>query len=491
MLARSSCAAEDGYDAAMSPSGDLFPELPDGDDGVPTLNVRDVSERIEDLLGRAFPEPFWLIGEASGLARARGGRAGHWYFKLVETEPEDPAKRASLDVTVWRGTVSKLFGPRGRLRGEFQPEDGAVLKVLARPNWYAPQGKLSFTIDDIDPAFTLGDLERRRRELLQRLSAEGALERNARLELPEAPLELGLVTSVSSAAYADVTEQLLRSAFGFRLTVCDARTQGQQTSASVVAALATLQRRPLDAILLVRGGGSRLDLAGFDEEPIARAIAACRLPVLTGIGHEIDRSVADEVAHTAFKTPTAVAASLVERAEAVRTDIEEGFRRAGELVLTRLTRRLDQVGHDAGALGRAARARLAEERLALGRVSGRFSELAAQQLTRAGEHLHGARRRLVSGPAVEALGRHAAQLDEARRRITSRAQHAVQREEERLIEREQHLRLLDPAEVLKRGYAYLRRADGSVLMNAADAREGEPLAGVLRDGELPLEVRPP
>jgi len=476
----------------MPPVDDLFPELPPDDDetdgGAETLDVRQVSERLARALERTFPEPFWLVGEASGLARARGGRAGHWYFKLVEAEPEDPSARASLDVIMWKFTVAKLFGARGRLRGNFEPADGAVLRVRVKPNYYAPQGRLSFVIDDVDPSFTLGDLERRRRELLTKLSAEGALQRNGLRELVDPPLRLGLITSVGSAAYADVCKQLLPSGFGFQLTVCDARTQGADAARSVVAALRTLQRLPLDAILLVRGGGSRLDLAAFDEERMARAVADCALPVLAGIGHEIDRSVVDEVAHTSFKTPTAVAAWIVERAEAARGAVEDGFAWLREFVGTRLATEHSELEQLAGSLRRATRVRLAEEQEALGRVSRRFQQRADAMLARADDAVHAARRRLVSGPAIETLGRLDGRLLDARERLRRHAERGLLRQSERLDERAQRLRLLDPAQVLRRGYAYLRRENGAVLMDAAAATRGERLRAVLRDGELELET---
>ncbi|GJM23545.1 MAG: exodeoxyribonuclease 7 large subunit [Planctomycetota bacterium] len=473
----------------MASSDELFPQLPsDDDEGVETLNVRQVAERLTRALDRIFPQPFWLTGEASGLARARGGRAGHWYFKLVEAEPESASSRASLDVIMWKSTVSRLFGSRGRLRGSFEPEDGAVLRVRVKPNYYAPQGKLSFVIDDVDPSFTLGDLERRRRELLAKLALEGALERNAQQPLPDPPLRLGLITSVGSAAYEDVRKQLLPSGIGFQLKVCDARTQGADSARSVVAALRTLQRLPLDAILLVRGGGSRLDLAGFDDEAIARAIADCTLPVLTGIGHEIDRSVADEVAHTSFKTPTAVAAWVIERAEAARAAVEDGFLRVREFVVGSWQAEHVAVEQLAGALRRATRVRLAEEQLALGRASRRFAQRAEVMLARADEGLAAARRRLEGSRGIENLGRLDSQLLDARERLRRHAERNLDRQAEVLTEREQRLRLLDPAQVLRRGYAYLKRADGAVLMDAAAARKEESLRVVLRDGELEVQA---
>ena len=258
----------------------------------PTLTVAQVAARIQSMLGAEFPRPFWLVGEVSGLARGRRD-GGHWYFSLVDEAGSAGGAaggrdRACLHVILWSRTVTRLFGPRGRLGGALEPEDGLVLRVLVRPDFYAPGGKLSFIIEDVDPEFTLGDLDRQRKLLVQRLQAEGATERNKARELSLPVLRLGLVTAAGSAAWNDVLHTLAASELGFRVLHCDVRVQGERTGPEVCAALGVLAARGVDAILLVRGGGSRIDLSWFDREDIARAVSACPVPVLTGIGHEID-----------------------------------------------------------------------------------------------------------------------------------------------------------------------------------------------------------
>src|SRR5260370_3043889 len=166
----------------------------------------------------------------------------------------------------------------------------------------------------IDPVFTAGALAASRDRVLRQLEAEGLLRANAVHELPEVPLRIGLVTSVASAAYHDFLDELDASGFAFRVGVCDVRVQGANAPRRVVWALRRLARiaPALDAVVLVRGGGSRADLAPFDSDDVARALAAISLPVLTGIGHEIDRSGADEVADNAHMTPPAADPVLVE-----------------------------------------------------------------------------------------------------------------------------------------------------------------------------------
>ena len=164
---------------------------------------------------------------------------------------------------------------------------------------------------DIDPAFTLGRLAADRDRLLRLLDAEGLLGRQAALSRPLVPLRVGLVTAGGSAAEHDVMDELRRSGLGFRVVRADARVQGPTAPRSVAWGLRAVAARGADVVLLVRGGGATTDLAAFDSEVIARAVAGLDTPVLTGIGHDIDRSVADEVAHAAYKTPTACAQAVV------------------------------------------------------------------------------------------------------------------------------------------------------------------------------------
>lgn len=486
MIARMSSAQDAWPDAWPGDEDpDQAPGPGEGPAGEPTLTVPQLGERLTRLLDQAFPRPFWLVGEASGLSRAQGGRAGHWYFSLVDDQAEG-ARRASVDVIMWRGTVSRLFGPRGRLRRDLDPADGVVLRVLVKPNYYAPRGQVSFVIEDVDPEFTMGSLDRERREVLARLTADGSTERNGALPLEPVPLSLGLVTSEGSAAHHDVLETLEGAGIGFSIVFCDARTQGPDTTPSVRAALADLGRRDLDAILLVRGGGSRLDLSWFDKEPVARAIAACPVPVLTGIGHEIDSSVADAVAHTAFKTPTAAAEFVVASAREARQASEETWQRLLDLSARSLRTGDEQLTASARALVQVTRAGLVDGAAHLERTSRRVAALAEASLTAAQEGLARARSRLATGSHITRLARLEQDLAVDGRLLAERARRSLDARAAELEAAEQRARLLDPVRTLARGYAMLRRADGSLLLDAAAVRPGERLEAQLRDGRLPL-----
>ncbi len=480
-------AASDDWDLAWDTAAPT-----DRGEDEETLTVPQVGERIQGLLRRGFPRPFWLVGEAVGWDRARAAAANrrsgrHWYFELVDDQAKGD-RRASLSVKMWQGTVEKLFGRRGRLRTRLEPADGLVLRALVKPDFYAPRGQLSFTIEDIDPEHTLGILDAQRREVLARLQGEGAHHWNKALVLPDVPLTVGLVTSRGSAAHQDVMKTLEQSGLGIRVLFCDARTQGAETTPSVCAALATLGRRGLDAVLLVRGGGSRLDLSWFDREEIARAVATCPVPVLTGLGHEIDTSVSDAMANTACRTPTAAAEFVVARVrqaadelEGARVDLLDHVRRT--LHDQRVW--LERAGRDLRQGGLSA---LRDADVSLAACWREVLDRGAAALTAAQEAVDRGRSRLVSGAHVEHLGRREGALAADAQRLATRADVNLSRADAALDALGERLRLLDPRSVLARGYAYLRRDDGRILMDAATAAPDQALTAVLRDGELDVRV---
>ena len=226
------------------------------------------------------------------------------------------------------------------------------MRIFGQLDFYSVNGKLSLKMSGLDPRFTLGELALNREELIRRLDADGVLAANAKVPFSPAPLRVGVVTSAGSAAWADFQHEIERSGLAFRLYVVDVRVQGEAAAAQISNAVrwfGTSERAPrVDALALVRGGGSRTDLAIFDTEVVVMAIAASRRPVLTGLGHEIDRSVADMAAHAALKTPTACAAHLVERVAAYAAGMEQRFdaiRGASTRHLDRAAGRLVDVAH--------------------------------------------------------------------------------------------------------------------------------------------------
>lgn len=402
----------------------------------PTLTVTELNQRISTVIRRAFAESVWVEGEIHSLSRAA---SGHVYFDLVE--PSSSARRgsASIPVVLWESDKHAVNQALREGGAGLRMTDGLAVRIRGQVTLYAAQSRVQLQMSAIDPTYTLGRMAAERDRLLQTLQVEGLVDRNQRLALPAVPLRVGLVTSDGSAACSDFLHELEASSLGWQVTLVDARVQGLAAGPTVVAALATAVAHRVDVIALVRGGGARADLAAFDSELIARAIANLSVPVLTGIGHETDDSVADVVAHTRYKTPTACAAGLVDRVRGFCARTDEAWARVARRAGESLGAHEQSVNASAEAVVRSCRSAL--------RVRERTVALASQQLA--------ARAPRVTHHAA----RHLDGLDA-------------------------RVRALDPARTLARGWSVTRTADGTLVRSPADVAPGDHLVTRVADGEL-------
>lgn len=425
----------------------------------PTWSVAELSQAIGDQLRAAFPGEVWVRGEIHDLTRAR---SGHVYFTLRDADRDVTAQLSVMLSSTNKVRVNRLLLRGG---GRVRMTDGTEVRIRGRLDWYGPRGQLQMQMTSIDPAFTLGQLAAARAELLDRLRAEGLIGANALVPVPIAPLRIGLVTSAGSAAEADVVDELVRSGFSFRITRADVRVQGPEAPGAVAGAITGLARTQVDLVLVARGGGAATDLAAFDTELVARAIAAAGRPVITGIGHEVDRSVADEVAHTAAKTPTAAAQHVV----ALVAVALERAEQAWHGVAVRSTHVLDRAeAHLDRARARAAVA----ARSAAHREQGRIDDAAARLSRCASSVLDEADRR----------------LDDATRRLTTTSTRRLADAAGRIDVLATRADLLDPAHVLARGWSIARRDDGTVVRSVDDVEVGTVLVVKVGDGTLHATV---
>jgi exodeoxyribonuclease VII large subunit len=446
-----------------------------------TLRVSELALSIQAAMRRSFPRRVWVVGEVAELERSLSKR--NWFFTLAETSPAD-GRRYSLGAVIWPDEQRRLFGPGGTLRGSIEPKDGIEIRALVSIDFYAPYGALRLVVHDVDPAYTLGKLALERRLLIERLTKEGVLARQQRHVLCDVPLTIGLISSSDSAAYNDFVRTLEASGVAFRVFFVDARMQGEDTTRTVCAALRTLARRSPDAIVIVRGGGSVLDLSWFDKEDVVRAVANAQVPVLTGIGHEIDTSVTDLAAHRQFKTPTAVAAYLVDRAQdALRALVDAGRRlEAARATVVELGRELREhvlrLRHGVSALVERERSFVASVARDLVRMP--LLRIAAEN----GALERGVLRLRMSGGIDRARDR----VDEFARRLTRAASQRLREREVDLASCRTRVRLLDPAAVLRRGYALLEDAKGHVVTDAQALAAGDRVVARLRDGRVTTRV---
>ena len=281
--------------------------------GVPSFSVGQFTEVLNHVLKASFDDGVWVEGEIQGLRKPNP----HAYFTLIENID---GVKAQLNINLFAGPLRNV---QAKLRQQgIELKDGLKVRLFGRVEYYGPFGKLNLIATDVDTQFSAGDVAAKREELLRQLMEKGVDKINKRIPIPLVPLRLGIISSSQAAGWADAQQHLTESGIGFAITFCDVRVQGDAAVSQIVAALNSLSRRDdIDLVMLMRGGGSKGDLAAFDDEQIAMAISKCSHPVFTGIGHEIDTSIADIVAHTANKTPTACAQSVIAIVENFLSDL--------------------------------------------------------------------------------------------------------------------------------------------------------------------------
>jgi exodeoxyribonuclease VII large subunit len=429
-------------------------DLDDG--GVPTYSVGELAEAINSAIRRRFTDGVWVRGEIQGWSE----RGPHAYFRLVE-DTEDG--KAAINIQFFANARMRLRPILNKHR--LRLGDGLKVRIFGHLDYFAPSGQLGLKMSGLDPRFTLGEMALERDDVVRRLVASGLFDANRGVRIPAAPLRVGVVTSTASAAWGDFTHELDRSGLAFSLRVIDVRVQGEWAVDMVSSALRTLTRHDdLDVVVLIRGGGSKTELATFDHESIAIAIAKSPLPVFTGLGHEIDRSVADEVAHSSLKTPTACAAALVEHVYAFRTKVE--------LVWSAIDRHANRALQDANtsltALAHGVRRatvsgversddRLAHRRQRLGAAADRALERAADRLD----------------SASTSLGRVPARLEPELRHLDAVAA---------------RVRLLDPEHTMARGWSITRDANGNIVRSADSLAAGATLITTFAKGSARSRV---
>lgn len=408
-----------------------------------TYQLYELTDFIRRVFALNLPQAVWVAAE---LAQVNSSR-GHCYLTLVQKAAEEATIQAQLEGVVWQSQwreIQRIHGPK-IVRDLFQEGMSVRLKVTTS---FHPRYGLKLVVEDIDPAYTVGLLEMRRQETLAKLSAAGLLDRNAQLPLPLAPQRLAVISSDAAAGLADFRQQLNANPYGysFRTQLFTAAMQGAQTSPEILSRLRQIADwgGAFDAVVIVRGGGGKTDLAAFDAEDLAVAVANFPLPVLVGIGHETDDTVLDRVAHRSLKTPTATAVFLVD-------------------CLARAEYRVLQLARELHVSGE--------------RIHQRQEGL----LQRAQE--------LTSQAATNALAQAKQQLTQAARDIPRLADRATAAEQERLGHLTRLLKALHPATTLARGYGLLSQ-DGHIITDPAQIKAGE-VEVRLQKGRIRLRKDPP
>jgi exodeoxyribonuclease VII large subunit len=419
----------------------------------------------KSLLSETFNEDTWVTGEIHGYKMH--DRSGHVYFDLVEKDGKDSGKYiAKIGCAFFKNS---LLSWHTKLRRDgfssFKLADGLEIKLRAGVDLYVKEGRYQLIVSEIDAGYTLGAIARKRQQTIDELKKAGLFEKNRQLEIIDCPLKIGLITSVGSAAYNDFLSVLNSSGYAFKLNIFNAYMQGERTPYDVSMGIKALEQKDIDVIAIVRGGGAKTDLFYFDDIRICQAVARCRLPVLTGIGHEIDLSVADMVAYRSFVTPTDTArflSSMLDSCWQRLADALISIESCSGMLQGRANDQLKMLAYrlsvSVSKITMAADSTLHVITKNLGIEASRASSYAESRLSMLEHTLSPAARTIITSSSVK------------------------------LNEFEKLVRAIDPLSTMKRGFSITLGSNGNPIMSVNDTEKGDILKTILYQGRLTSTV---
>ena len=405
------------------------------------ITLLELNGRVKSTLQFEMPYAYWVQAEISSISPSG---QGHCYLELVQKDATGRNFLAKAKANIWRGTWL-------RLKPYFEEQTGETLKVGMKVllqvtvTFHEVYG-YSLVVQDIDPTYTMGDMARRRKEILEQLEKDGVIGLNRELEIPALPQRIAVISSATAAGWGDFRDQLANNIYGFQFYVrlFPALMQGDDVERSVISALnaVAMRRDDFDVVIIIRGGGAVSELSCFDSYNLAFNIANFPLPVITGIGHERDDTVADVVAHTKVKTPTAAAEFIINKVFDTASELESLTRRMGDAISERMN----------------------AEKVRIERLSQKLPSLFAVLKTRQEQILETIWIRSVNG---------------VRNMLTAQT-HKLE-----IVDKT--LAAADPAVILKRGYS-LTKAGGRAVKCASDLKKGDRLTTVFADGSVESEI---
>jgi exodeoxyribonuclease VII large subunit len=449
------------------------------------LTLTELQLIIKDSLYIAFPEMYWVIAEISEI---KENYSGHCYLELVEKHPEEQSIRARVRGVIWNSRYRFIRTFFENATGETLREGIKVL-VRVKIDYHEIYG-LSLVINDIDPAFTLGEMAMKRQQILRRLEDEGVLNMNKDLEFPVVPQRIAVISSRNAAGYTDFMKQLTNNSFGyvFYTLLIDTPMQGNETEPGVLRAFEKIAgfADQIDVVVIIRGGGSTTDLSWFDNYNIAYYITQFPLPVLTGIGHEKDLSVTDIVANKALKTPTAVADFLVEcmnNAENHILDMSSRIADTSVLILEGAKKMIDSCRVKLIPLARVMLSELKEQ---LSHTIIEMINTGKEYISRAALSPADQKSRLSSASKAYLYASNSI-VEKKREKLEASSKNLTGQMNSRLNSLENSLKILDPVNVLKRGFT-ITSLNGRIVRSGSELKDKDLIATRFSDGSVMSRV---
>lgn len=425
-----------------------------------TYSLYELTSCVRHSLSLAFPETYWVRAETSDVRV--NASSGHCYLEFVEKNPTTNQLVAKARGSIWAKTFHVL---KRYFEMETQQTFRSGLNVLVcvTVEFHELYG-FSLNVVDIDPTYTLGDMVKKRMEIIRQLQEEGVFTLNKELSMPLLPQRIAVITSQTAAGYEDFVNQLLhnQAGYSFYVKLFPALMQGEKTEESVIAALDAIyaNRQCFDVVVIIRGGGATSDLNSFDSYLLAANCAQFPLPIITGIGHERDDTIVDLVANTRLKTPTAVAAFLIECMDNLAIELED----------------IQQI------LSNKTRTILQEQQNFLQALAARFPDMVRGRIEKNRSTLQvlTAKLPIIVGNLQE---RQQNLLNQLRQRMQVALDSRMAKETRFLELQEQFVRLASPDYLLKRGYSLTLR-HGKIIKSVTGLNIGDTLTTRFSDGKI-------
>lgn len=407
-----------------------------------TISLYELNNLVKQALRRHLPDTYWIEAELSDV---RSNYSGHCYLEFVQKDTSGNNLIAKARGTIW-SNVYKMLKPYFEEETGQAFASGIKVRVCVSVEFHELYGH-SLTVVDIDPTYTVGDMIRKRREILRRLEEEGVLDLNKELDFPMLPQRIAVISSATAAGYGDFCNQLERNPYGlvFYPKLFPAIMQGERVEESIIAALDRIyaEMEHWDAVVIIRGGGATSDLSGFDSYDLAANCAQFPLPIITGIGHERDDTVIDSVVHTRVKTPTAAAEFLI------------SCMYESALMLEDYTNRI--IG--------GVEVRMEREKHRLERLTERIPMTTNMYLQRG--HF---------------------KIETIWQRLETALQHKMIKETHRLSLLEHRVMAASPEHLLKKGYS-ITMLNGKAVTDASTLKKGDRIVTMLHQGKIESEIK--
>lgn len=445
------------------------------------LSLRQYTSEIANSI-RTNPvlQSRWVIAELSDVSE----RGGHCYMELVEKDDRG-VTIARLRGTIWANNFAYKIKPKFEQITGQKFKSGLKVMLFGSASFHEQYG-LSFNITDVDPSFTIGDMERIRREIIETLTREGVVNCNRMLQMPRVPQRIAIISAKGAAGYGDFMNQLQSNPMGFKFYthLFEATMQGETTSNSVIKALNDIEMTIdlWDCVVIIRGGGATSDLNGFDNLELARRVATFALPVVVGIGHERDRTVLDDIANVRVKTPTAAAEWLIMCAQQTLDQALALANQVARYVKDRTSGASKQLSHIEGTIPIIAKQQIIKSKSNLAAIASALPYMTKNRILSANRTID-AIARDVQHSAIGKISAAQTYLKTMSDALANAAPKAIANQDKRLKALENVVEALSPQKTLRRGFS-LTKVNGKTVKSIDQLADNDVITTYLADGEI-------